>query len=155
MENFISKKYNGLKSLNDLFTNTLIKDEIETFLKLYVLLYADDTIIMAEKPEELQKALHATFSYCTKSKLKINVDKTKIIRFSKRKPRNRPETFLLNNEPVEIVDSYTYLGTDFSYNGKFNNAIDKQILQAQRALFVIKSKKEAFNLPVDIMLDLF
>ena len=56
-ETFISRKYDGLKSLNDLFTNTLINDEIETFLKLYVLLYADDTIIMAEKPEELQQAL--------------------------------------------------------------------------------------------------
>ena len=154
-ETFLLDKYNGLKSIDNLFTNTFRNDEIDTFLKLYVLLYADDTIIMAEKHEDLQKALNAAFAYCNLWKLKINIDKTKIIRFSKKKPRYRPQTFWLNNQPVEIVDTYTYLGTVFSYNGKFNNAIDKQILQAQRALFAIKSKKETYNLPVDIMLDLF
>ena len=154
-ETFLLDKYNGLKSIDNLFTNAFRNDEIDTFLKLYVLLYADDTIIMAEKHEDLQKALNAAFAYCNLWKLKINIDKTKIIRFSKRKPRYSPQTFWLNNQPVEIVDTYTYLGTVFSYNGKFNNAIDKQILQAQRALFAIKSKKETYNLPVDIMLDLF
>ena len=119
------------------------------------ILYSDDTIIMTEKHEDVQQALNADFTYCNLWKLKINIDKTKIIRFSKKKPRYRPQTFWLNNQPVEIVDTYTYLGTVFSYNGKFNNAIDKQILQAQRALFAIKSKKETYNLPVDIMLDLF
>ena len=63
--------------------------------------------------------------------------------------------FHLNNETVELVDSYVYLGTKFSYNGKFKEAIKKQLLQAQRALFAIKSKRDRLNLPVDIMLDLF
>ena len=50
-------------------------DEILTYLKLYVLLYADDTIIMAESPNELQLALNALSEYCTQWKLKINVEK--------------------------------------------------------------------------------
>ena len=124
-EEYLSPKCDGLKSIDELYSNTIINEEIQTFLKLFVLLYADDTIIMAEKHEELQKALKATLDYCKLWKLKINVDKTKIIRFSKRKPRNSPDPFLLNNEPVEIVDTYTYLGTIFSYNGKFNNAKHK------------------------------
>ena len=54
-----------------------------------------------------------------------------------------------------MVDSYVYLGTTFSCNGKYKEAIKKQIIQAQRALFVIKANKDLFNLPIDIMLDLF
>ena len=33
--------------------------------------------------------------------------------------------------------------------------MNKQVLQAQRALFVIKSKKDMYDLPIDIVLDLF
>ena len=98
--------------------------------------------------------MYAAYSYCNLWKLKINIEKTKIIRFAKRRPRN-PPIFWLNNERVEVVDNYTYLGTIFAFNGKFKEAINKQMLQAQRALFVIKTKKETYNLPVDIVFDLF
>ena len=53
------------------------------------------------------------------------------------------------------MESYIYLGTTINFNGKFTDAIEKQINQAHRRLFVIKSKKEKFNLPIDIVLDLF
>ena len=111
-------------------------------MKLFVLLYADDTIILAENPTDLQEALNAAYSYCNLWKLKINIDKTKIIRFSKRRILNNPPIFWLNNERVEVVDNYTYLGTTFAFNGKFKEAINKQMLQAQRALFAIKTKIE-------------
>ena len=153
-ETFLSDKYNGLKSIKDLSAEISELEEIDVLLKLFVLLYADDTIILAENPNDLQIALNALSDYCNRWKLKINIEKTKIIRFSKRKSHNIPE-FWLNNEKVKVVDDYVYLGTTFSYNGKFQKAIKKQILQAQRALFSIKAKKEMYNLPVDIMLDLF
>ena len=154
-EKFLSEKCKGLDSLNNLFTNVATNDEILTMLKLYVLLYADDTIIMAEGPNELQLALNALSEYCQTWKLKINIDKTKIIRFSKGKPKKAIQPFYLNNEIVELVESYIYLGTTIKFNGSFSDAIDKQINQAHRALFAIKSKKEKFNLPIDLVLDLF
>ena len=129
-------------------------DEILTLLKLYVLLYADDTIIMAESPNELQLALNAVNDYCKTWKLKINIDKTKIIRFTKNKTQMPVQNFWLNGEKVELVDSYVYLGTTFQSNGRFTGAIQKQINQAHRALFAIKYKKEIFNLPIGIVLDL-
>ena len=51
-----------------------------------------------------------------------------------------PPPFWMNNERVEVVENYIYLGTTFAFNGKFNDAINKQITQAQRALFAFKSK---------------
>ena len=124
-EKFLSEKYNGLRTLNNIYRNVSTNDEILTYLRLYVLLYADDTIIMAESPNELQLALNALSEYCTQWKLKINVDKTKIIRFSKRPMQCPVHDFFLNNEKVEVVNSYVYLGTTISSNGKFSNAIEK------------------------------
>ena len=53
-EQFISTQYNGLNEIKTLYTDMATNDEILAILKLYVLLYADDTIIMAESPNELQ-----------------------------------------------------------------------------------------------------
>ena len=39
--------------------NYLSDEDTTMFAKLYMLLYADDTIIMDESPEELQKAIDA------------------------------------------------------------------------------------------------
>ena len=118
-----------MSSLNNLFANVTLNDEFETFLKLYILLYADDTIVMAENPWDLQEALNAVSNYCELWKLKINVNKTKIIRFAKRKsgnPNNQYD-FWLNGEKLEIVDDYVYLGTTVSFNGKYKKAIEKNI----------------------------
>ena len=38
----------------------------ENVLKLLVLLYADDTLILADSPENLQKSLHNLSLYCEK-----------------------------------------------------------------------------------------
>ena len=155
LKKFLSEKYSGLGTLNNVFRNVSTNDEMLTFLKLYVLLYADDTIIMAENPIELQLALNALSDYCQTWKLNINLDKTKIIRFSKGKLQTPAPEFWLNNERLEQVESYVYLGTTISYNNKFPDAIEKQINQAHRALFGLKSRKEKYNLPIDIVLDLF
>ena len=53
-EQFISTKYYGLEALDNLYSEVATNDEILTLLRLYVLLYADDTIIMAEGPNNLQ-----------------------------------------------------------------------------------------------------
>ena len=94
-------KYNGLSGLDIFFTEATQNDEFETMLKLYILLYVDDTIIMAENQEDLQVALNAVGNYCEQWKLQVNVNKTKIIKFSKRKSKKFPNDqydFCLNGE---------------------------------------------------------
>ena len=59
--------------------------DIVSYLKIYVLLYADDTILLAESPEELQAALYSMNLYCNDWNLKINVSKTKVVIFSRGK----------------------------------------------------------------------
>ena len=86
--------------------------------------------------------------------MKVNIDKTKIIRFSKRKSKNIIN-FKFNGDIIKTVDSYVYLGTTIKFNGKFLEAKKKQLVQAKRALFAIISKKEKLQLPLDIFLNLF
>jgi hypothetical protein len=48
-------------------------------MNIFLLLYADDTVQMAETPKDLQKQLHIFHDYCLAWKLKVNIDKTKIV----------------------------------------------------------------------------
>jgi hypothetical protein len=49
------------------------------------MLYADDTVILSETKEGMQQALDIFESYCEIWRLQINVTKTKIMIFRKRK----------------------------------------------------------------------
>ena len=46
MTDFVRKSFNGLTMVSDLFNDKLQTNYVCVFLKLYLLLYADDTIIM-------------------------------------------------------------------------------------------------------------
>ena len=58
------------------------------YMKLFTLLYADDTVLMAEIPTDLQNCLDSFASYCSKWKLNVNIGKTKIVIFGVRKLPN-------------------------------------------------------------------
>lgn len=49
--------------------------DVEVFLKLYVLLYSDDTIVLAETAEELPSALTGVHHYCQDWHLIVNTTK--------------------------------------------------------------------------------
>ena len=61
---FISHAYDGLNDISEMSHILLSNDDIEVYFKLYILLYADDTVIFAESEAELQAALNAMFLYC-------------------------------------------------------------------------------------------
>ena len=145
----LGETYSGLNKLSE-----SLQLELETFMKLYVLLYADDTIILAETAQELQLALHGLNDYCKKWALKINVSKTKIVIFSRGKVRKYPK-FTLSADEVEVADDYVYLGVTFNYNGSFRKAISKQVTQARKAMFAVLEKSRILRLPVDIVCELF
>ena len=60
-------------------------EELTTFLKMYSLLYADDTLLLSESEKDMQRALDANLKYCIQNKMTINVSKTKNIIFFNRK----------------------------------------------------------------------
>ena len=69
------------------------------------MLYADDTDILSESQSDLQAQLGAFHEYCLTWKLKVNIDKTKIVIFgSGRTPQNL--SFKYNGSEIEIVKNF-------------------------------------------------
>ena len=92
--------------------------------------------------------------YCDTFDLHINVNKTKILIFSKGKLRKH---YILNfgKHILDTVDEYNYLGLVFNYNAKFKIA-KSQLYQKRMQSYVFSSTKARnLSLPLDIMLKLF
>ena len=66
------------------------REDESLMLKMIMLLYADDTTICSESAEELQQASDALSAYCDKWSLRVNVDKTKVVVFSRGKIQKMP-----------------------------------------------------------------
>ena len=83
----VSSNFPGLTFIGDSVTNNLSTNDMNVYLRLYCLLYADDTVVLAETAPQLKEALYAVHGYCDRWGLQVNVDKTKVLIFSKGKVR--------------------------------------------------------------------
>ena len=66
---FVQDKYNGLHLLSEFQKQSNLPNEMENHNKLLFLMYADETILLAELWEDLQDALSAMFNYYNTWKL--------------------------------------------------------------------------------------
>ena len=76
---------------------------------VFVLLFADDMILFSNSPDELQTLLNRLHSYSSHWGLKVNTAKTKVCVFQKQH-QNIVKVWKYNNEELEVVDSFCYLG---------------------------------------------
>ena len=95
-EDHVKQHYGGLNFINSELGRVASDDMLDLYIRLFILLYADDTIILAESVLELQSALNSVKVYCDKNFLKVNLTKTKVIVFSRGKIRKIPEFFYGN-----------------------------------------------------------
>ena len=103
----------GLNFISDELDNML-----DILMKLFIILYADANVLMAESASNLQTLLDKFHLYCDIWKMNVNVDKTKIVVFSKeRLPRNLH--FNHNGTNIDLVKDFNYLGISFSRTGSF------------------------------------
>ena len=70
--------------LNDI-KNTLKTNKFERinmgFTRMLILLYADDAVVLPGSRNKLQQSLTILNEFCTKWKITLNTDKTKIVVF--------------------------------------------------------------------------
>ena len=121
--------------------------------RLVVLLYADDTIILASDENDLQRSLDKFYDYCQSWKLTVNINKTKVLIFGARKTDSY--SFHLGDQEIEITDKYKYLGIYFSQSRSFLNARKHVVEQAKKAMHLLYSRINNLNLPIDLQLKLF
>ena len=129
-------------------------EDVYVFLKMFVLLYADDTVIFGEDATDLQHALCVFQTYCSTWKLTVNISKTKVLIFSRGK-RHGNYRFTFDNTELEIVKEYKYLGIFLTSSGSFNKTKTYLAQQANKALFSLFRKTRNLNLSIDLQIELF
>ena len=128
-------------------------DELFFCTKFLVLLYADDTVIMADSPENLQKCLDDFVEYCKTWRLNINYNKTKVLISGARKIGTTK--FMMDGNEIESVTNYKYLGVVMSNNRRFLNASKNVYEKANKAMHLLYKRINNLNLPLDLQLKLF
>ena len=79
-------------------------------LNLFLLLYADDIVIMSETEEGLKHGLFLLANYCDRWKLTVNATQIKLMIFRKGGKFNRDIRFIYKEDVPEIVSKITNLG---------------------------------------------
>ena len=129
--------------------NELLEVNSESVMKLFVLFYADDTVILSLSPRDLQKSRDNLKTYSRLRKLTINITKTKVMEFNKN-GRSKNLRFTYDNQIVEIVDELKYLGVIFKSNDRFISGIKLLYEQARKAMYGIISKARSTDMPINI-----
>lgn len=144
---FVNDMHESLRSTN---VPCFTLDDIQVFL----LLFADDTVLFSYTKEGLQVLLNKLKDYCYNWGIAVNTEKTVVMVF---KSGNRPEHVELfyDNKLLNVVRNFTYLGVNLSSNGNFYRAQKSLADQALKALFSLNSLFDELTLNISEKLKLF
>ena len=104
-----------INDIDQIFDESTSNPVVLESTKLNCLIYADDLLLLSESKEGLQSCLDSLQVYCDRWKLKINIDKTKVMLFSSRKIETSLLKFTFKGSEIEIVYKYKYLVSYVSY----------------------------------------
>ena len=124
--NRLEKKINAIKEMGVTMNGQ----------KISLLIYADDLVLINRSSDGLQKGLDALKQFCETRQLMVNTNKTKIMLVTKKRRYQQP-TVAYNNELLQSVDNFTYLGVNFSKSNSFTKGLkerSQQIYQSQSVL---------------------
>ena len=106
---------------------------------------------MAESAADLQIQLDKFCEYCRTWKLKVNVEKTKVLIFSRgRLPSNI--TFKYDGSEIEIVNEFNYLGILFTRTGSFKPCKMYLKEKATKAMYEVIKKGQKNRLSISCQL---
>ena len=121
---------NGL--LRELVTSNISVHFID--LTISVLAYADDLVLIAPTQAGLQRLIELVEHWCKKWRLQVNVNKTKIMHIRPKNCDKSTYDFRYNDECLESVDKYRYLGVIFDVNGNIQECANTLAKSGKRAL---------------------
>ena len=101
------------------------------------LLFADDTALMAESAEQLQCLVTEFGRVCKRRKLRINVNKRKVMCIE-RNEKPTPLNITLNGERIEVVNSFKYLGLCFSRDGGVKEDVSIRVGEGMKTFGAMK-----------------
>jgi len=111
-----------------------------------ILLYADDMVLLSENEKDLQIMLDNMYEWTCKWRMKVNIDKSKIMHFRKKRTQRTQFAFKYGvNCNIEICTSYKYLGIILDEYLDFDKCSDVLAESAGRALGSIITKFKKYN----------
>jgi sorting nexin-29 len=105
------------------------------YRSVQVMGYADDINILGRSRAAINEAHTALENQAKTVGLNINTDKTNAVVQTRKQCRDK--VIHLNNTDIEIVDSFTYLGSIMNIKNDEIIEIERRILMANRAYFSI------------------
>ena len=112
-----------------------VSDSFYIYLRLFVLLYADDTVIFGVDETNFQKNLDIFYEYAKTWQLDINYDKTKILIFGT--PNDDRFDFKMGDNKISICKEFKYLGVVFTKSRSFCKAKKHNYDQAKKAMHLL------------------
>ena len=123
-------------------------------IQLFVLLFADDTVLFSYTADGLQKLLNKLNVYCNSWGIQVNTDKTMVM-VCKNGSRDCPIDLYYANVKLKVVKSFNYLGVTINSNGNFYKTQKTLSIQASKALFSLNSLFNIVSLNISEKLKLF
>jgi hypothetical protein len=102
-----------------------------TGIIINILLYVVDIILMERSPRDIENQLRTLKDFCPNMDMIVNTDKTKVMIIKSNKIPY--DTFVYENNNLEEVTSYKYLGIDIHHKINWNYSIEKRIIREWKA----------------------
>ena len=113
--------------------------------------YADDTVLIAESPEDLQSLLNVIVEESRNMGLSLNLKKTETMVVT-RKKTTPGCNISVEGKKLKQVDTFKYLGTMITSDGKCNTEIKCRITQAKTAFYRMNMVFKDRNLSIKLKL---
>ena len=100
-------------------------------IRIPIIAYADDEVLVATEPKELQQMLDIAYCHSTKWRYKYNVQKSKIMIYG----RDTGISWRLGNERIEVTSEYLHLGIIMTTGPEGRRRVDEGMKKARRAMY--------------------
>ena len=115
-----------------------------TDIIISLLLYVDDIVLLARSHEDLDKQLQTLHDYFSKMGMTVNTNTTKIMIIKSKKISHG--NFVYDDNCLEQVSSFKYLGIGIPYHLNWNYKIEKRIISGWKAYYVLENYCKAIDL---------
>jgi hypothetical protein len=108
--------------------------EVDEGGRLSLLLYADDIVMIADSPEDLQRMVNELREYCRLWRFEINLDrgKTEVVVYGGPKKGVEGVEIWYGDKKINVVSGYTYLGMEIDKGGGWRRYKEKMIRKTRR-----------------------
>jgi hypothetical protein len=111
---------------------------------IILLIYANDIVLMVKSPYDPGKQLIILEDLCSSMGMTVNTDKTKVMIIKSKNVTY--DTFVYDNNSLEELPSYKYLGIDIHHKLNWNYIVEKWINGVWKAYYGLENNCKSTDL---------